>query len=70
MSIVSKIQIEGYCKKKKNCNVYNYPETPASIYRLARTGDDQWENFPHLKEQWDAQMLAIEIARKYYASQR
>ncbi|MBE9509347.1 MAG: hypothetical protein IMY71_00590 [Bacteroidetes bacterium] len=66
MSIISKIQIKGYCKKVKNKDIYGYPETPASIYRLARTGDDQWGKFPHLKLQWDDQMRAVRIARAYY----
>lgn len=66
MSIISKVQIPGYCKKVKNKELYSYPETPASIYRLAKTGDDQWGKFPHLKEQWDSQLQAIKIAREYY----
>jgi SNF2 family DNA or RNA helicase len=63
MPIISKIQIEGYCKKVKNKNIYSYPETPASIYRLARTGDDQWTAYPELQKQWDDQMKAVEIAK-------
>jgi hypothetical protein len=69
MSIISEIQIEGYCKKVRNKNLYSYPETPASIYRLARTGDDQWADYPELKKQWDDQMRAVKIAKRYYEKQ-
>jgi SNF2 family DNA or RNA helicase len=64
MSIISKIQIEGFCKKVKNKDIYAYPETPASIYRLARTGDDQWSSFPELQKQWDDQMRAVDIVKR------
>jgi SNF2 family DNA or RNA helicase len=63
MPIISKIQIEGYCKKVKNKDFYSYPETPASIYRLAKTGDDQWAAYPELQKRWDNQMRAVEIVR-------
>lgn len=64
MAITSSVQIEGYCKKVKNKDVYNYPETPASIYRLAQTGDDQWKHYPSLKQKWDNQMRAVDIVRR------
>jgi SNF2 family DNA or RNA helicase len=63
MPIVSKVQVEGWCKKVKNKDLYAYPETPASIYRLAKTGDDQWSSYPELKKQWDDQMKAVDIVR-------
>jgi hypothetical protein len=66
MPIISKNQIEGFCKKVKNKDVYAYPETPASIYRLAAAGDNQWQDYPELKLKWDDQMRAVKIARAYY----
>jgi SNF2 family DNA or RNA helicase len=63
MSIISEIQIEGFCKKVAKKDFYRYPETPASIYRLARTGDDQWGDYPDLKLEWDDQMRAVNIVR-------
>lgn len=64
MSIISKIQIEGYCKKVNNKDLYRYPETAASTYRLGRTGDDQWEDYPELKTEWNDQMRAVDIAKR------
>ena len=63
MSIISKIQIEGWCKKVSNQDVYGYPETPASVYRLARSGDDQWGDYPELKWQWEDQLKAAKVAQ-------
>jgi SNF2 family DNA or RNA helicase len=63
MSIISEVQIEGFCKKVAKKDFYRYPETPASIYRLARTGDDQWGDHPDLKLEWDDQMRAVNIVR-------
>lgn len=68
MPIMSRVQIEGFCKKVKNKDLYAYPKTPASIYRLARTGDDQWQNYPELKQQWDNQLRAVDIMRRRIVS--
>lgn len=64
MSIISEIQIEGFCKKISKKDLYRYPETPASIYRLAKTGDDQWGDYPHLQLQWNNQMRAVDIVKR------
>ena len=64
--IESLIQIPGFCKKKRKQDIYAYPETPCSIYRLAKAGDDQWADYLELKKQWGAQLEAIKIARDYY----
>jgi hypothetical protein len=66
MSIISKIQIGGYCKKVRNKDLYAYPETPAMAYRLFRAGVLKWEDYPDLKLEWDSQMQALDIAKKYY----
>jgi hypothetical protein len=68
--VESKIKIPGFCKKKKNQDIYTYPETPASVYRLAAAGDDQWRDYPELKKQWDDQMEAVKIAKKYHDQAR
>jgi hypothetical protein len=70
MTVESKIQIKGFCKKKKNQDIYCYPETPCALYRLQRTGDDQWGQYPQLEKQWENQLEAIKIAKDYYAGQK
>jgi SNF2 family DNA or RNA helicase len=64
VTIISKLQIGGYCKKVNKKDLYRYPETPASIYRLARTGDDQWHLYPKLKQEWNDQMRAVDIVKR------
>lgn len=63
MSIISKVQIEGFCKKVKNKDLYAYPETPCSAYRLISAGALSWTDYPELKKMWDKQLEAIKIAR-------
>jgi SNF2 family DNA or RNA helicase len=64
MAIESIFQIPGFCKKKKNQDIYAYPETPAMAYRLFRTGSLEWQDYPELKAQWDAQMRAVDIVKR------
>jgi SNF2 family DNA or RNA helicase len=67
MAIISSLKIPGYCKKVSKKDLFRYPETPASIYRLAQTGDDQRHLYPKLRQEWDDQMRAIDIVRRRVA---
>jgi hypothetical protein len=67
VTIISKLQIGGYCKKVSKKDLYRYPETPAMAYRLFRAGVLEWEDYPDLKREWDDQLRAVKIARAYYA---
>jgi SNF2 family DNA or RNA helicase len=61
--IESTIRLPGFCKKKRKQDIYAYPETPCSIYRLAKAGDDQWVDYPELKKQWDDHMRGVAVTR-------
>lgn len=63
MAIESTLQISGFCKKKKNQDIYTYPETSAMAYRLFRTGSLEWKDYPHLQTEWTDQMRAVDIVK-------
>ena len=62
-------RIEGFCKKVSRKDRYRYPATPAMAYRLVRAGYIEWADYPEMKEQFDSQVEATKVARKYYESQ-